>query len=95
MKEKTTSDELEDAVALKVLYDSEGGKVLVDAFVDDIINRINILSMQYKDLSHMELVSHCAAIGEKLHVVRALVRADEAVTVLRGVLKEEDGDTQT
>jgi hypothetical protein len=62
--------------ALKVLHDSEGGQVLIDTLISDVVLGVNQLE-SYKDMSRDELVSVAARITTCLNTARALSRAAE------------------
>jgi len=63
---------------LKVLGQTPGGQILVDAYTKDIISSLNQLAYQYKTLTHMEMIAVCAGLQEKMNVVRTITRAEEA-----------------
>ena len=63
---------------LKVLGQTPGGKVLVDAYTRDIVSAVNQLAHQYRSLTHVEMIAICAGMNEKLSVVHTITRAEEA-----------------
>lgn len=74
---------------IKTLYESEGGKLLADGLVQDIINKISVLSTNYGTLTHVEMIAVCASISEKLFLIRALTRADKNYKQLYSELLDE------
>jgi hypothetical protein len=68
---------LDSLKSLKALADSDGGKVLIDGLVQDILNKISLLSSNYGTMSHVEMIATCASMSEKVFMLKALVRADE------------------
>ena len=78
-KPKTEDELLIDTYHdLKVLGQTPGGKVLVNAYTSDIVSTLSILASQYKTLTHIEMISMCAGLSEKLSVVQTITRAAEA-----------------
>ena len=63
---------------LKVLGQTPGGKVLVNAYTKDILSAVYQLSHQYRTLTHMEMIAICAGMNEKMAVVQTICRAEEA-----------------
>lgn len=81
-------DDLDTYTALKTFAGSEGGKVLIENLLKDVTNTVGILENQYKTLSHIELIAHCAALGEKLSLVRTLTRADKNIKDLTKLIED-------
>lgn len=81
-------DDLDTYHALKTLANSDGGKVLVDGLLKDIVGTIGVLENSYRTLSHIELIGHCAALSEKLSLMRILTRAGTNYDELKKLLKD-------
>lgn len=80
-------DDIDTFSALKTLKDSDGGKILIDNLLKDIVNTVGVLENQYRTLSHIELIGHCAALSEKLSLMRVLTRSSKNLKDLKEMLK--------
>ena len=74
--------------ALKALKQSDGGKVLVENLLKDVVNTVGVLENQYKTLSHMEMVAYCASLSEKLSLIRVITRSEQNYKDLQDLLKD-------
>jgi len=72
---------------LKALADTPGGRLLVEAFIADVVSKVDVLVSQYSTLSHIEMIALCASIKEKLDVARALTRAEDNLKELSDALQ--------
>lgn len=82
------ADELDKAHALSVLAQTEGGKLLVEALVSDVISDISTISSRYKVLSHAELMAYCAALNANLTVMLSITRSKRNKDALQEQLEE-------
>lgn len=78
---------LDEYHAFRVLASTEGGKLLVTKFTEDVVSLVNLLANQYKNLSLVELQAHCADLQGKLNVIHILSRAEEAEKELKESLQ--------
>lgn len=74
--------------ALAGMAVSEGGKVLIDAYLVDIMTTMRTLANGYKRFTHPELIAHCASLENKLDVVKTLSLAPENERLADDRLKE-------
>ncbi len=86
-EKKQLKKEKEEKHSLKALYDTDGGKLLVDTYIKDIRNVLNHISVQYKTMSLIEFVSKGAELNSKLNVVLALTKAKKNEELLDNMLK--------
>lgn len=92
---KEIKDDLAKATALEAVQHSEGGKILIASCLQDIVTSIDTLAVGYTSLSHIELISHCARLKERLALYRALKNASKNKEITLQALKEaleEDPD---
>lgn len=80
-------------LALNLLAQSDGGKVVVAALLRDITRSIESLSSEYKTASHFDLVRHCSDLNSRLSLYRALTRAEKNLIAVDKVIKEALEDT--
>lgn len=85
---KAAEAELNEKLALDVLADAEGGKIIVSALKSDVVQYVEWLSQQYHTATHTELITACANLHAKLTLYRALTRAAGHVKELREALEE-------
>lgn len=82
------ADALGKAVDIKNLHDSEGGMLLIDGLVTDILDTLTVLTTNVTSLSHVQLVSMVSRIKERIDVVQVLTSAKSQVEVYQDLLKE-------
>lgn len=82
------ADELDVLASLDVLADSEGGKILVKNLTKDIVTTVELLAAKFKTATHVELIAYCAAMKEKLDVLRSLTRSKRNKKFKREELEE-------
>jgi acyl-CoA reductase-like NAD-dependent aldehyde dehydrogenase len=82
------ADDLDKSHALDALSVSEGGKILTEALITNVIDTIEVLSASYEKASHMELVSHCASLRFNLALLRSIKRAKKNKLALKEMLAE-------
>ena len=79
---------------LEALYLTEGGQMLVQGNLDDVMSCINTLSLKYHSLTQSEFIALCAEMKTKLDLVQALAHSPknkaDAVEALRDKLKGEE-----
>jgi len=80
--------DLDKFVALEILAESEGGRLVVDNLAVDIIALAEIVGSQYKTASHAELMGLCADIDNKLTILRLITRAKKNRELATEALKE-------
>lgn len=73
---KEIAEDAEKYHALKVMMQSDGGQVLIESLVQDIVMGLNQLE-SYSSLSRDEMVSIIARISSSRHLIQALQNADE------------------
>lgn len=88
---KEIAEDADKFHALKTVFDQEGGKVLVEALITNVINGVDRLS-SYADMSRDELVSLAAQITISLNTARALTRAEENMSLADEQLQEALGE---
>lgn len=74
--------------SLKVVFEQEGGQLIVGALTKDIMGNIDRLS-QYQSMSRDDLVSVAASITTQLGILRALTGAEENLRLADEALEEE------
>ena len=78
----------ENAHDLKVLFESDGGKLLVSALLQDIINAVDKIAGSYQTATHQELMSYAATLSTNLNLIRSLGRASENEAAIEEMIKE-------
>lgn len=89
---KAAEAELNEKLALMVLAEDEGGKIVLQALKSDVVDYVERLAQQYHTASHQELITTCANLNAKLNLYRALTRAEGHVKELREVLDDTLND---
>lgn len=82
--EEQMRDDLHD---LKALYDTNGGKRLVELLIKDVNANVQRLAGQYMVLSHIEMIALAASISEKLAIAHTLTRSKENLAVIEEQLE--------
>jgi hypothetical protein len=85
----THADELH---ALKTLYDTDGGKMLVDLLLKDVVYAVRNLSACYKTATHTELIAIIAKLSSDLDTAKLLLNAKEGLEILDKELQEALND---
>ena len=83
------SDEVGKYISLKTLHDSEGGQMLIEGLVKDIIDGIDILCTQSASLTHIEMVALASRIKERRDILLTLTNAKSMLEVNQDLLAEE------
>lgn len=90
--EKIVRKDIENYSSLEALKNSEGGQLLIGSLQKDILSCIDVISLKYKDSSHIELVAICAKLSEKIALFRTISRSSKnkklALDELKLVLEE-------
>lgn len=73
--------------ALKTIFDQDGGQILVDSLIDDVVSSIERLE-NYAELSRDQMVSLVARMTTSLNLARALTRAEENHRLADEALKD-------
>lgn len=87
--------DLKNASALDAVQHSEGGKLLVKSCLQDIVSSVDTLAIGYSSLTHIELISNCAKLKERLALYKALTNAKKNKKITEEALREaleEDPD---
>lgn len=87
-EEADLTQELNVASALEAVAVSEGGQIILNGLVRDIVGLVSTLSIKYKTATMIELVSTCADLKTKLDTLHVLSRAGKNKAYLIEQLKE-------
>lgn len=97
-KSKTIKKDVKKYTALKILSESDGGKILVDTMLKDIVSIVETLSYTIKPLKHEEYIHLAAKMSEKLSIYKSLINAPKnaklAKEALAEALKEEEDESE-
>ncbi len=58
--------------AIEAVANTEGGRVLISGLKKDLIDTIDNIATNYKDISHVELVALSAKLSAKLSLLRSI-----------------------
>lgn len=86
---KDIADDLDKVAALSALTDTEGGKVLVESLIKDIMSDLDRISSGYKTLTNQEFIGIGASLKTNIDMVRVLSRAKENKKFLEELLEKE------
>lgn len=90
---KTPVDELKDelgtSIAIKTLHDSEGGQILINGLVSDVIGAMDSLMNNVSTYSHIEIVAMVCKMKERVDIIRVLTGAKARQEVYQDLLEEE------
>lgn len=81
--------DLDNALSLSVLAQTEGGQVLLEALIEDMVLAFDTAIAQVQAMTHVELMTCIVRAGERLSLVRQIMLADGEADILKQVLKEE------
>lgn len=73
---------------LKVLQTTEGGRMILDALISDIITSINSFS-DYKNMTHIEFIALSVRLSERLATYKVFALAESNEKALIKILKED------
>lgn len=97
-KSTTIKKDVKKYTALKILSESDGGKILADTMLKDIVSIIDTLSYTIKPLKLEEYIHLSAKLSEKLSIYKSLTNAPKnthlAKEALAEALKEEEDDIE-
>jgi hypothetical protein len=83
---------------LEAVTNSEGGQLIIKGLKKDIASAIDKLVTAYKNVPEVELRATCAALGERITLLRAFTRAPKqkkyAVKELEALLSTVDNDDE-
>lgn len=74
--------------SLNSLYNTDGGKVLVDSLIKDVLNSVEHLANQYKNMDVHEFQAICAEYSAKMALARTLTRAEHNLKVVDEAIEE-------
>jgi len=77
------SDDLDKAKALDILASSEGGKLLADSLIADIVATVESFAAHYEKATMQEFVAWGAGLSQKIEMFRTLRRAKDASRILK------------
>lgn len=80
-------------LALNLLAETDGGKIVITSLLSDITRSIEALSTEYRTASHFDLVRHCSDLNSRLSLYRALTRAETKLKEVDAIIKEALEDT--
>lgn len=81
-------DQSEQLRDIKVLKGTKGGKALVDLLNTDTISLVHQITNKYKECSHTELISVCAALEAHLALLRLLNNAEDNLEEVDRLLQD-------
>lgn len=85
-------NDFDNAKALEVLAMSDGGKLLAQGLIADIVGTIDTFSLRYKEATLQEFVGWGADLNKMLTLYRSLKRAKEASKLLKEELEKALGE---
>lgn len=80
-------DDADNYHALKVLADTEGGQILINTHIKDVVHCVNRLE-RYHEMERDEIVSILAQMTSGLNTARALSRAAKNLSYVDEQLDE-------
>lgn len=93
-KTKDIEKDLKTYKKLEALSLSEGGIVLKELCLKDIVTTIDTLALGFKQLSHIEIIAHCARLNERLNMYRIITNskknAELTYEALQEAIKEQE-----
>ena len=84
----TIKDDIDRYNALKAILAQDGGKLLVNTLLKDVVHGLDSLS-QYHKMNRDELVSLAARITVSLSIVRSLTRSEDQQELATELLEEQ------
>lgn len=70
VRSKEIKKDLQNASAISVTAESEGGKIISQSLRSDLLNTVDKLAFKYKDATRDELVSLCASLASTIAMIR-------------------------
>ena len=92
---KSTADDLDKSAAISALSDTEGGKILLEGLLKDVISSVEELTAKYRTLTMQDFVGICSDMQNKLDLARAIARSKKNKEFLEGELERmlaEEGE---
>ena len=81
-------DDVEQYAAISAVGNSEGGKLIIDGLVADVISGLDSVTSNYKTATHAELMGTCAGLKANLDLLRVLTRAHKNKNLAQDALEE-------
>lgn len=81
-------DNLGSSIALQSLHDSEGGRILIDGLVNDILGAVDILGATVTSATHAEMIALICKMKERIDLVRVLTSSKANKEVYEDLLAE-------
>lgn len=85
---KEIKKDLDTFKKFEVMSNSDGGKALQSLCLKDIINSIDVLANKFQTATHIELISQCVILKERLSMYRLLKNSKNNVLLAEEALKE-------
>lgn len=82
-------DDLGHSIALQTLHDSEGGQLLIENLVTDILGSLESLMINVDNFTHLQLVAILCKMKERSDLLKVLTGAKARVDVYQDLLSEE------
>ena len=83
------ADNLDRVSAIAAISEMEGGKLLINGLVQDIIGGVETVAALHKTMTLQEFISLGAAIKERMDLVKALTVANKNKEYLTELLDKE------
>lgn len=83
------NDEANTFKALDMLAKSEGGQILIQSHVKDIVSIVESIATNYGEMQIINFIAKAAEIKSKLDVVNTLTRAETNKNFTLDLLEEE------
>lgn len=81
-------DELGNAIATKTLHDSEGGQLLIEGLVSDVLGAMDSLCINVSNYTHIELVALICKMKERLDLLTVMTGAKARKELYEDLLAE-------
>lgn len=85
---ETLADQADQIHAIKVMAQTEGGEVLLQLTLSDVVNTVNELAANYKKYSHTDLIAVCATLSAHYNMARLLAGAEANEKALQEILAD-------
>lgn len=95
ISKKEIRKDLGNIAALEAVANSEGGKILRKLCAQDVTSSIDTICGGFTNLTHTELIAHCARLKERLDMYRVITNVKRNKDVVLEALEaalEEDPD---
>lgn len=80
--------ELDRVSKIEALTLTDGGKLLFNSLMKDIVSNVETLTVKYSSLTQMEFISICAEMKTKLDLARAMNKAPKNKDIAQKDLEE-------